>query len=189
MTIFINYYLHYYIVLERKGSILKFSGSSYEFADFSMSNSFQMDCSSQELPSVFYFVDEKQSGRFSVPVGIFDSDMTPLQAAVKYAKEEGRLTNSQIAEVLGRKVRAVWLTYRAVKKKKFSRHAGYSLSIPLSIFNDSAFSALEALVYHLKSRSFSYSQIARLIGRDPRTVWTAYSRAGKKLDEAKNETE
>ncbi|RJQ17200.1 hypothetical protein C4573_04065 [Candidatus Woesearchaeota archaeon] len=56
-----------------------------------------------------------------------------------------------------------------------------SLDIPSSIFQDRALKVLEILVEYLKEeRALSYHEIAVLLNRDDRTIWTVYQRAKKK---------
>ena len=58
-----------------------------------------------------------------------------------------------------------------------------SIVIPSSIFQDRELSVLEAMVEYFKEKKgMKYSEIARLINRDDRTVWTVYKRAKKKRD-------
>jgi len=55
------------------------------------------------------------------------------------------------------------------------------LNIPSSIFQDRSLSVLEAMVEFFKEKKeMKYSEIARLLNRDDRTVWTAYQRAKEK---------
>ncbi len=57
------------------------------------------------------------------------------------------------------------------------------VNIPSFIFRDRNLAALESVVIYLKdSQGLTYAQIARLLNRDQRTVWTTYSRAKKKLE-------
>lgn len=57
------------------------------------------------------------------------------------------------------------------------------VNIPSFIFKDRSLAALEAVVVYLKdSQGLTYSQIARLLNRDDRTIWTTYQRAKKKID-------
>jgi hypothetical protein len=54
-------------------------------------------------------------------------------------------------------------------------------NIPTSIFLDRTISVLEAITKYLKEeRNLTYHQIAVLLNRDDRTVWTCYNRAKKK---------
>jgi len=55
------------------------------------------------------------------------------------------------------------------------------LPIPTLIFKDRSISVLEAMVEYLKDeKQLSYHEIAILLNRDDRTIWTCYSRAKKK---------
>lgn len=54
--------------------------------------------------------------------------------------------------------------------------------IPLDIFSNDTLSSLETIVKFLKeNRGHNFSQIASLLNRDPRTIWTTYTKAKKKL--------
>ena len=56
------------------------------------------------------------------------------------------------------------------------------VNIPSFVFRDRNLAALEAIVVYLKdSQGMTYAQIARLLNRDDRTIWTTYTRAKKKL--------
>jgi len=56
-----------------------------------------------------------------------------------------------------------------------------SLVIPSSIFQDRKLSVLEAMVEYFKEKkNLKYSEIARLLNRDDRTIWTSYQRAKQK---------
>jgi hypothetical protein len=55
------------------------------------------------------------------------------------------------------------------------------IAIPIDVLNDRNFSALEAIVRYLKeAHNLTYSQIAVMLQRDDRTIWTTYQRAAKK---------
>ena len=54
-------------------------------------------------------------------------------------------------------------------------------SIPLAVLSDRSVSVLEAVVEYLHDKkSYSFHEIAIMINRDDRTIWTCYSRAKKK---------
>jgi DNA-binding CsgD family transcriptional regulator len=56
------------------------------------------------------------------------------------------------------------------------------VNVPTFIFKDRTLAALEAIVIYLKdSQGMTYAQIAKLLNRDQRTIWTTYSRAKQKL--------
>lgn len=52
--------------------------------------------------------------------------------------------------------------------------------VPTSVFRNRKIKVLEALVKYLKEQGMTYSQIGRLLNRDPRTIWTAYRKAVRK---------
>jgi len=53
-----------------------------------------------------------------------------------------------------------------------------SVTVPSSIFQDRELSVLEAMAeYFREKKGMRYSEIARLLNRDDRTIWTAYKRA------------
>jgi len=65
----------------------------------------------------------------------------------------------------------------------FSKSEGSALTItiPVSVIADRSLATLESVVEYLKEvQNLSYHQIAELLQRDDRTVWTVYSRAKKK---------
>ncbi len=119
----------------------------------------------------------------SIPVSIFISQLTILESIVKYLKEEKNLSLSTIAEFLNRDERNIWHIYNNAKRKypqKFVIKTG-KIVIPLSVFSGTKLSALETIVTYLKENSsLTYHEIAVLINRDERTVWTVYQRARKK---------
>lgn len=56
--------------------------------------------------------------------------------------------------------------------------------IPLSAFSNSKLSALEIIVKYLKEdKEKKYSEIARLLNRNDRTIWSTYNNAKKKQSE------
>ena len=118
----------------------------------------------------------------SFPVKIFNDELTVLESIVKYLREEKNLSFHNIANFLKRDERNIWGIYNKTKKKYSKKFVveKSELEIPVSIFNDKL-SALESLVYYLHDElNLKFSQIAKLIHRDQRTIWVSYSRARKK---------
>ena len=65
---------------------------------------------------------------------------------------------------------------KAIKNQKNSQ-----LSIPIEIFKDRNVAVLESLVEYLKDqKNLSYHEIALILNRDDRTIWTVYNRVSKK---------
>jgi DNA-directed RNA polymerase specialized sigma24 family protein len=56
------------------------------------------------------------------------------------------------------------------------------VNIPSFVFHNRSLGSLEAVVVYLReTQGLNYAQIARLLNRDDRTIWTTYCRAAHKL--------
>ena len=119
-----------------------------------------------------------------IPVSIFDNNkLGCLEAVVKYMKENLKLKSSKIAEMLGRNISTISSTYiKACKKHsseffvKESKHY-----IPIAVIANRNFSVMESIVKFLKEKlNLANKEIAKMLNRDTRTIWTVYSRAAKK---------
>lgn len=67
---------------------------------------------------------------------------------------------------------------------KEERQKNDTPSIPLALFSNRKLGTLEIMVKYLKENlGLNYSEIAKLINRDDRTVWTTYQKAVKKQKE------
>jgi predicted DNA-binding protein (UPF0251 family) len=119
-----------------------------------------------------------------IPVSIFsNTNLSCLESAVKFLRENEGMSNAQAAKLLGRQATAAWITYRNAKKKHAKQFipAKPDLMIPTEALS-SGLSALESISFYLNQKySMGYSRIAQLLGRDPRTIWTVCNRARKKL--------
>ena len=119
----------------------------------------------------------------SLPVSIFNTNLTVLEATVKYLKENKKFSLRKISDLIKRDQRNIWQIYNSSKKKYVEKIIIKEVTfwIPVSIFSDSKLSALENLVSHLKEKlNFNYHEIAVLLSRNDRTIWTVYSRSKKK---------
>lgn len=119
-----------------------------------------------------------------LPISIFDNKkLSSLETISKYLREVRQLKFSQIASFLNRDPRTIWSAYNSSKKKHPSpltiRES--NIVIPLSKLSNKKFSILESIVAHLKETySLTFHNIAVLLNRDDRTIWTVYSRFKKK---------
>ena len=117
-------------------------------------------------------------------ISIFDNDeLSCLETIVKYFKEELKLRFHGIAVLLNRNDRTIWATYNiACKKRKEKLDVKESkFFIPVSIFTDRKFGVLEAIAGYLKDNfNLRYSEIAVLLNRDERNIWTVYNQYKKK---------
>lgn len=60
------------------------------------------------------------------------------------------------------------------------------IELPIYILKDRSVSVLEAIVEYLKgNENLSFHEIALLINRDDRTIWTVYDRVKKKRGKKK----
>lgn len=121
----------------------------------------------------------------TIPISVFNTyALSCLEIVVKYLKENLSLGFSDIARILSRDPRTVWVTYRNSKLKNPAplEVASSKFYVPVHIFSDRRFSALEALVFYLyKSLSLKIVQISVLLKKDHSTIWTTLSRAKKKV--------
>ena len=118
-----------------------------------------------------------------IPISIFVKEISGLETICKYLKENLKLKYSKIASLLNRDHRTIWISYNnAVKKKKSLLEIKETpYLVPISLFTNRKFSVMEILVSYLKENySLSFSQIAELLQRDQRNIWTIYSRYKKK---------
>ncbi|MBW2990753.1 hypothetical protein KY348_03545 [Candidatus Woesearchaeota archaeon] len=160
---------------------LKYNISSQKISSYILEEHKDID-----IPSVSY-LSLKYEDEIYLPSTIFQNKLTPLQTIVKYLKENLNKSNKQIALLLNRDPRATWLTYKSIEKKKAFLFEETEVQIPVSIFKDRRISTLEALAQFLRNLGMKYSEIARLLNKDPRTIWTVCSRAKKKLGKDKKD--
>ena len=118
-----------------------------------------------------------------IPASVFSENLSSLETIVKYLKENLGLKNKDIAKITNRSVKTIYQAYSSANekaKKKFEiKEAKYY--IPVSALTNRKLGVLESVVKFLKENyELNYSEIGRLLGRDPRTIWTAYSKGKKK---------
>ncbi len=121
-----------------------------------------------------------------LPLTIFSSTLSSLEAITKYLKENRGLAYSEIAALVNRDPRTIWGTYHRSLKKDSQPHVveADSLRIPVSVIKDRKLGVLEAVTLYLKDeKRMRYCQIAGVLHRDDRTIWTVYNRARRKLNE------
>ena len=126
-----------------------------------------------------------------IPTSVFvDRTLSSLESLVEYLKEIHGLTYHQIAVVTNRDERNIWTLYnRAMKKRAGKEPAVFPVSnifIPLSIVRDRSLCILEVIVKYLKEeQGLKNHEIAVLLNRSDKTIWTVYSRARKKYEKKK----
>jgi len=129
----------------------------------------------------------KEKEELTVPVEILGNrKLGCMEAVVKFLRENMDLGYSRISELLGRSRSTIGVMYHTATRKLGERFSDYPTSnhqIPLSSFRQKRYTALEAVVMSLIERKLRVCQIAELLNRDYRTVYTIYRR-GKRKNEA-----
>jgi len=133
------------------------------------------------------------SKEITIPLTILKNNSS-LQAIVYYLREVCNLRFNEIALLLNRDQRTVWVTYANFKKKNKTDLASntnisisasamdYHISLPLNLFTSRTFSVLETIVFYLRTNyDLSFNQISEILGKNYRTIWTVYRRALRKL--------
>ncbi len=116
-----------------------------------------------------------------VTVSIFATKLSPAEALVKWLKENNNLRYTEIARMLNRDVRGIWVTYQNTKKKHSATFKPSQIYIPLSTFNDRSRSILEHLVLYLKDQQgLDLTTISTLLNKHRNTIATTYKRGRRK---------
>jgi hypothetical protein len=126
-----------------------------------------------------YLAEEKAHKKeIQIPISIFKTILPPLEALVRYLKENQKLRFSEIAQKLNRDDRTIWVTYRNSLSKYVEFTIDETIQIPLSVLADRNLSVLEHVSKYLKeSYNYSNKKIAILLDKDESTIWTVYNRA------------
>lgn len=70
---------------------------------------------------------------------------------------------------------------KKAKETKMESKGADSYKLPVSILSDRSLATLEAIVEYMKDvLGLSYHEIAELLKRNDRTIWTCYHRAKRK---------
>jgi len=132
----------------------------------------------------------------SLPSAIFTKKLGCLEAIVKYMKEDLRKSHHEIAKILNRDDRTIWTAHRKAMEKEpekvnlektivtlpIMKLEKTFMLLPTSIFKNRKLTTLEAIIVYLKDNGLKNSEIARLLNRDQRNIWTTYQKAENKLD-------
>jgi hypothetical protein len=120
-----------------------------------------------------------------IPLSIFKKEKTigALESLCKYLKENTGLSFSEIAKLIGRDERTVWNAYHDAYKKKSEKFVIEEKEsyVPLESFNK-RLTILESIILFLKEKNNNVN-VAKILGRDPRNVYSIYKRAQEKLKE------
>jgi len=128
--------------------------------------------------------DKLTIGELSIPITIFSKNLGTLEALCKYMKENLEMNYNEIAKELNRDQRTIWTSYKKAKEKQkeIIEFKKTLVFLPTSILRNRKLTTLESIVYYLKKKGLKNSEIAGLLDRDQRNIWTIYSKAIKKLN-------
>jgi len=129
---------------------------------------------------VFNLIEEPS---YSIPLSFFASPLPPLEALVYFLNRKFGLSIAAIAKLLERDHTTVWTTLSKAKKRTPELSVeGWpeECIISLSIFMGRDTSILESLCLHLREKGMSYHEIAVLLKRNDRTIWTVVNRGERK---------
>jgi len=116
-----------------------------------------------------------------IPITIFATRLSPLQSVTRYLFDRNKKV-STIARILSKRTASVSEALRNSKDLDFNI-SQTDLFIPISEFTEHpALSILEVVVVNLKARDYGFTDIARKMQKSPKTIWTVYKRAQKKID-------
>jgi len=128
-------------------------------------------------------IPEKKTAQ-AIPISVFDNKkLSALETICKYLKENAGYSYHEIAEMLNRNDRTIWTTYNNSKKKLETKFIvkEHEIELPISIFKERKLSVLETIAVYLKDEyGLTLHQIATLLNRNDRTIWTVYNRGKKK---------
>ena len=137
-----------------------------------------------ELLSIYHSTTPEPT----IPVTIFSGKLKPAEALCKYLKEELRLSNKEIAEILGRETKSIWATYARAVEKRIVKGSKINLVnfkedyvLPLSLFAKSKCSILENVVWYLNTMYHLHVKvIATLLGSTANSIRILLLRAERK---------
>jgi transposase len=117
-----------------------------------------------------------QEQDIKIPVTVFSAGLPPLTALVKYLHDEKKLAVREIALKLGRHEQTIWTILRKGKDERLVVKECEVL-IPVSLFSKEKFSILETLTnFLLTDQQMTLSQIAKVLDKSIKTIWTCSSR-------------
>jgi hypothetical protein len=133
---------------------------------------------------------QEQKDTLLVPLSVFSKGGSTLRLLVSYLKDVQKLSFHEIARQINRSYIAVYTTYHAAHHADSTSVLSpepSAIMIPLYAFASRSFSPLESLVAYLSRLHLRQNQIAVLLKKDARTIWTIQSRIAKKENSRQEE--
>ena len=132
---------------------------------------------------------KRRQNYVSIPASVFNNPLSPLENVVLYLNLHLRLSQTEISNLLNRDHTTIWTTLENARKKiKESKYneliakLDEKILIPVSVFSNRKLSILESLSIYIKEKyDMNYHQIALILGKNDRTIWTVVNRGRKKI--------
>ncbi len=119
-----------------------------------------------------------------IPLSIFNPHLGALESIVKYMREELSLDYASIARIMHRNEGPIGVTYRRAKAKHDRTLSITSAEhIPFDLFSNQKLSVFENIAYYLAKQGHDWHDIAMILHRNDKTVWTVLDRAKRKMGE------
>jgi len=127
--------------------------------------------------------EDKKSDIF-IPVNIFKEDIGAAESISRYLHDKKKLKFSEIAKLLNRNQRTIWVNYNNSLKNNKIEFKEDGTMIPVNVFSDRRLSILESVIKYLRDKGLKNIEISKKIKKDPRNIGTFYSRAIKKISDS-----
>lgn len=115
----------------------------------------------------------------AIPSTVFTTAHSPLEAISNYLKMHGMKIN-EIAQALNKQSPSICEALKNSRSKPFKVRPA-TIHIPLSEFtSNKKLSILETVVQYLRDNNLRLVDIAKLLKRNPKTIWTLYNRSKNK---------
>ncbi len=125
---------------------------------------------------------KKQIKEKEAPLAIFSQKLSPAESLCKYLKENLNMKFSEISKLINRDERTIWINYNnSLKKQKTKFKIKKQNLIPITILSNRKLSILESLIRYLKQNNLRNYEIAKLLDKNQRNIWTIYNRTKQKL--------
>jgi hypothetical protein len=116
-----------------------------------------------------------------VPLSIFSGNLTSLGALTTYLSHIKKMTIKEIASSLSRNYSSIKRVHSLSPPENLviTKETGF---IPLDFFEQYSFLSIsECVVYFMKQKKYRNIDIAKTLGKDPRTIWTFDKRLRGKI--------
>lgn len=139
----------------------------------------------REIETVLELFKNPKNNYDLVPVSCFNKDLGILESLTKYLHENKKYRFTEIAKLLNRDQRTIWVSYHnAQRKHKHKLPQTSNLEVPLKIFANRKLSPLESLIVFLHSNfDYPFSKISEITGRSYQNIWRTYQNTKQKKGE------